>query len=144
MKVSTILRQKGTSVETISREVPLREAVARLAAKRIGALVVLGEERCAVGVLAESDIVRALAARGAPSLGDAVHTAVARPLVACAPNDSIELAMSRMTQERTRHLPVLAGDALVGIVSLGDLVKHQLESLRVEVGVLRDFARMRR
>ena len=57
---------------------------------------------------------------------------------------TIELAMSRMTQERTRHLPVLAGDALVGIVSLGDLVKHQLESLRVEVGVLRDFARMRR
>ena len=144
MKVSTILRQKGTSVETISREAPLREAVARLSAKRIGGLVVLDEERRAVGVLAESDIVRALAVRGAPALADAVHTAVARPLVACAPGDTIEFAMSRMTQERARHLPVLAADALVGIVSLGDLVKHQLESLRVEVGVLRDFARMRR
>ena len=144
MKLSTILRQKGTSVETISRETPLREAVARLSAKRIGALVVVDEERRVTGVLAESDVVRALAERGAAALGDAVHTAIARPLVSCAPGDSIEFALSTMTQERARHLPVLAGDALVGIVSIGDLVKHQLESLRVEVGVLRDFARMRR
>lgn len=112
MKVSTILRQKGTAVESIAREVPLRDAVARLSAKRIGALVVLDEERCVAGVLAESDVVRVLAVRGAAALGDAVHTAVARPLVTSAPG--------------------------------GDLVKHQLESLKLEVGVLRDYARMRR
>lgn len=144
MEVSTILRRKGTTVETIAHDFVLREAVRRLASERIGALVVLDAEKRVLGVLSEGDVVRAVADHGAAAFAEPVRAALTRPLVTCVPEDSIERAMSLMTRERTRHLPVLAGDALVGIVSLGDLVKHRLEALKLEVGVLRDYARMRR
>jgi CBS domain-containing protein len=144
MQISTILRHKGTGVETAPSDLPLRDVAQRLAGKGIGALVLVGEDKQVVGVVSEGDVVRAIAERGAAAFGVPARAVLTRSLVTCAPEDSIERAMSAMTLHRARHLPVLAGDALVGIVSLGDLVKVQLDTLRVELGVLRDFARMRR
>lgn len=96
------------------------------------------------GVLAESDVIRAFVQHGVAAFKKPVHTALARPLVTCAPEDSLEQAMSTMTRERKRHLPVLMRDELVGIVSLGDLAKSQLDEVKLEVGVPRDYARVRR
>ncbi len=144
MRVSSILRRKGTEVETAPADISLREAALRLCAKGIGALVIVDGEKRVMGVLAEGDLVRAFARLDTAAFDQPVRAVLARPLVTCAPDESIERAMSAMTLHRTRHLPVIAGDALVGIVSLGDLVKSRLDDLKLEVGVLRDYARMRR
>jgi CBS domain-containing protein len=144
MKVSSILRQKGTHVETAFPEMTLAEAAGRLCKKGVGSLVVLDRAGGLLGVLSERDVVRALTEHGARAPALPVARAVFGSPPTCQPEDSVAFVMTEMTARRARHLPVVADDRLVGIVSIGDLVKSQLDDLKLEVGVLRDHARMRR
>lgn len=143
MNVSTLLRRKGTQVETAGPRTTAGEAARRLTTEGIGSLVIRDEQGDLLGVLSERDLVRALSELG-PSVWTApVGDLIGRRPATCKPEDSLRQVMSIMTGQRTRHLPVLAGEALVGLVSIGDVVKGQLEDLQLEVGVLRDYARVR-
>ena len=143
MNVSSILRRKGTHVETAKSQTTVGEAAQRLTAKGIGSLVILDDGGNLLGVLSERDLVRALSEHGRSSWSVPVGDLLGERPATCQPEDSLRDVMSIMTRRRARHLPVIAGEALVGIVSIGDVVKGQLEDLELEVGVLRDHARVR-
>ena len=144
MNVSSILRRKGTHVETAKSQTTVGEAAERLTAKGIGSLVIVDDEGNLLGVLSERDLVCALSEHRRSSFSLPVGDLLAERPATCNPDDSLRGVMSVMTRRRARHLPVVAGEALVGIVSIGDVVKAQLEDLELEVGVLRDYARVRR
>lgn len=143
MTVSSILRRKGTHVETVHAKTSAAEVAERLTKQGVGSLVVLDAAQRVIGVVAERDLVRALAEHGASAEYLSVTAIMVAHPITCAPGDSLEHVMSAMTRRKARHLPVMAGEALVGVVSIGDVVKSQLDNLRLEVGVLSDFARMR-
>ncbi len=143
MNVSSILRRKGTRVETAKFRTTVGEAAQRLTAKEIGSLVILDDEGNLLGVLSERDLVHALSEHGRSSSSVPVGDLLGERPAMCKPEDSLRDVMLLMTQRRARHLPVIAGEALVGIISIGDVVKGQLEDLELEVGVLRDYARVR-
>lgn len=143
MNVSSILRRKGTHVETARGGICLAEAARRLCERGVGSLVITDEEGEPLGVLSERDLVRAFAGHGAEALELPAQAALGGPAVTCAPQDSIRKVMSLMTTRRARHVVVLADGALVGLVSIGDVVKNRLGELELEVDVLRDYARMR-
>ncbi len=143
MNVSSILRRKGTHVETAKPETTVGAAARRLTTNGIGSLVVLDETGDVLGVVSERDLVRALSEHGRSSWSAPIREFLTDRPATCKPEDSLRDVMSVMTRRRARHLPVLAGEALIGIVSIGDVVKGQLEDLQLEVGVLRDYARAR-
>lgn len=143
MNVSSILRRKGTHVGTAKAQTTAGQAARRLTDEGIGSLVIVDDQEQLVGVLSERDLVRALSEHGTSASNVPVGQLVRERPVTCKPEDSLRQVMAVMTRSRARHLPVIAGEALVGIVSIGDVVKGQLEDLELEVGVLRDYARMR-
>ncbi len=143
MNVSSILRRKGTQVETAKFRTTVGEAAQRLMTKGIGSLVILDDEGNLLGVLSERDLVNALSEHGRSSSSVPVGDLLGERPAMCKPEDSLRDVMLLMTRRRARHLPVVAGEALVGIISIGDVVKGQLEDLELEVGVLRDYARVR-
>lgn len=143
MNVSSILRRKGTHVERAKARTTAGQAARRLTDKEIGSLVIVDDEGHLLGVLSERDLVRALSERGPTAFEVSVGALVRERPTTCEPEDSLRQVMAVMTRSRARHLPVIAGEALVGIVSIGDVVKGQLEDLELEVGVLRDYARVR-
>lgn len=144
MNVSAILRRKGTHVETAIIQTTAVEAAERMHSKAVGSLVIVDLRGNLIGVLSERDLVRAMAEQ--PSLLDGIRVGdlISERPVTCKADDSLQHVMGVMSRRRTRHLPVLAGDALIGLVSIGDVVKGQLEDLELEVGVLRDYARVHR
>lgn len=141
MTIATILMEKGHAVVTIEATARLADAVGLLDAKGIGALLVMEGQQVA-GVLSERDVVRALARGGAESLGQPVSALMSAPVVTVAPTDSVESAMAVMTERRFRHLPVVEGGALVGIVSIGDLVKCRIDEACREAAALKDYIAM--
>ncbi len=143
MNVSSLLRRKGTHVETAKSHTTVGEAAQRLTTEGIGSLVILDDGGNLLGVLSERDLVRALSEHGRSSWSLPVGDLVGERPATCKPEDSLRDVMSIMPRRRARHLPVVASEALVGIVSIGDVVKGQLEDLELEVGVLRDYARVR-
>ncbi len=143
MNVSSILRRTGTQVETAESQTTVGEAAQRLTAKGIGSLVILDDGGNLLGVLSERDLVGALSEHGRSSSSVPVGDLLGECPATCKPEDSLRDVMSVMTRRRARHLPVIAGEALVGIVSIGDVVKSQLKDLELEVGALRDYARAR-
>lgn len=139
MIVGQILKMKGGGVATIAPTATLEAAAAALARERIGSLVVtLGDDRI-VGIISERDIVRAIAAEGCNALSSAVESAMTRNVATCGLDDSLESLMREMTARRVRHLPVVRGERLAGIVSIGDVVKHRLEELERERALLVDY-----
>lgn len=138
MNVSSILRRKGTHVETAREPTTLGAAAQRLTAENIGSLVVLDNAGSLLGVLCERDLVCGLSLHGQSAWNIPIGDLVSHSPATCKPEDSLADVMSIMTRRRARHVPVMAGEALVGIVSIGDVVKCQLDDLRIEVGVLRD------
>ena len=143
MNVSSILRSKGSHVETARPSTPIGEAASRLNGKGIGSLVILDDVGNVIGVFTETNVVRALSEHGKSASGLPIQAVLDVRPATCKPEDSLEHVMSLMTTRKTRHLPVIEGEALVGIVSIGDVVKIQVETLKLEVGVLRDYARAR-
>jgi CBS domain-containing protein len=139
MTVKTILSVKGSEVITIGPTATLEEAIATLAKNRIGALVVLGAEQRVIGILSERDIVRALSERGASALKEPLAQNMTRVVVSCGEADTVSDLMERMTRGRFRHIPVLEQDHLVGIISIGDVVKQRLGEMERESEALRDY-----
>ena len=138
MGISSILREKGGEVATIPVTNPVRDVVAELVVRRIGALLVV-DGNAIVGLVSERDIVRALAADGAAALDRPARDVMTSPVVTITPHDSVNMAMELMTGRRIRHLPVVEDGRLVGLVSIGDLVKRRIEEVEQEALALKDY-----
>jgi CBS domain-containing protein len=141
MNVCAILTDKGRQVFTIEPGASLADAARLLAEKRIGALLILGADRRLVGVISERDIVQALAARGPAVLNEPVSQSMTRTVETCTEHETIPSVMERMTAGKFRHLPVVDQGRLVGMVSIGDVVKHRLQDMERESTAMRDYIR---
>jgi CBS domain-containing protein len=139
MTVGIILAAKGREVATIEPGATLKSAVALLAEKRIGAVLVLGADNRIVGILSERDIVRAVAESGAAALDEPVSRSMTRKVSTCTESETIASLMERMTEGKFRHLPVVDQGRLVGIISIGDVVKHRLQDMERDSAAMRDY-----
>jgi CBS domain-containing protein len=139
MCIARILALKGAEVFTTTPERSLREAAAELAERGIGALVVIDAWGEVAGVISETDILAAIAARGADALGDSVERHMGRNFRFLSQEDSVEDAMEAMTIERRRHLPVLNDRRLIGLVSIGDVVKYRIDTIEAERRALHQY-----
>jgi CBS domain-containing protein len=137
MTIESILRRKGTDVTTIAPEASVKRAADWLSAKNIGALVVT-RESAVLGLITEREIVHAFSRHGESAGAMTVKEVMQHGVTAVSPDESVHRVMKLMTHHRVRHMPVLRGGQLVGIVSIGDIVKHRLEDLELETNVLRD------
>jgi CBS domain-containing protein len=140
MKVSDIINIKGSVVKTVGPDTTARELSVRLHADQIGAMVVSRDGRSIDGIVTERDLAYGLAAYGSELPTVAVSKLMTKVVVVCSPEDPITQVMKVMTQRRVRHLPVKQGDRLVGIISIGDVLKHRLDELELEANVMRDYA----
>jgi CBS domain-containing protein len=142
MTVKEILDVKGAEVVSVDVRTSVAELGKLLTRKNIGAAVVLDSGRL-VGVVSERDIVQALSSRGTETLDWPVSELMRSPVVTCTLTDRVTGLMATMTQKRIRHVPVLADGRLVGIVSIGDVVKHRLKDIEDEAQILRDYITLR-
>jgi CBS domain-containing protein len=138
MKVASILKAKGSAVATTPPRTSIGTAARLLRDQHIGALVVSEDGVTVLGIITERDIVHGVADRGPSLLELPVSFAMTRAPIMCTPDDDIPTVMRQMTRLRVRHLPVVVGERLQGIVSIGDVVKHRLEDLELETNILRD------
>jgi CBS domain-containing protein len=139
--VHAILSRKGADVVTIEPNATVAQAAKVLSERRIGAVVVTGADRRVVGILSERDIVRALGAQGAQVLETAVADMMTRKVVTCTQQDTLAELMEQMTQGKFRHVPVVDQGQLVGIISIGDVVKSRLEEMESESAAMREYIR---
>src|SRR5712671_5387171 len=139
MNVTTILSAKGGDVISIEPAATLETAVRMLAERGIGALLVLGPDRRLVGILSERDIVRVLAEQGAGVLAQPLSQVMTRKVVTCSPSDTVDVLMERMTTGKFRHVPVVEQEKVIGIISIGDVVKHRVKEIEQESAALRDY-----
>ena len=139
MTVKTILGHKSRDVVTIQPTATLAEAAGLLAERRIGAVLVLGIEGRVAGILSERYIVRALAERGGAVLGERVDHVMTRKVFTCSENDTVAQVMEQMTAGKFRHVPVTEEGRLIGIISIGDVVKHRLHEIESESEALREY-----
>jgi CBS domain-containing protein len=137
--VSVILERKGADVVTIGPEELLSAAVAALTSHRIGALVVAGSDRSVLGVLSERDVVHCLSEQGPSCLDTPVTELMTTDVATCGKGTTTDELMTLMTNRRIRHVPVLGGGRLAGIVSIGDVVKSRLDELEVETETLQRY-----
>jgi CBS domain-containing protein len=141
MTVKAILARKGTEVTTIEPTTTLASAVLSLSKHRIGALVVTGADHRIVGIVSERDIVRALAESGSQALERPVADVMTRKVVTCSERDTVAELMERMTQGKFRHVPVADQGRLVGIVSIGDVVRLRVEEMEHDAAALQEYIR---
>jgi len=138
MTIESILKRKGTYVATIAPEASIKRAADWLSAKNIGALVVVTSENAVLGLISEREIVHAFSRYGETAASMPVKEIMRHGVTTVSPDESVNRVMNLMTHQRVRHMPVLRGGKLAGIVSIGDVVKHRLEDLELETNVLRD------
>lgn len=139
MHVAEILREKGRAVETATGTATLAEIIAKLAERRIGAIVIVDRMRVVTGIVSERDIVQALAQQGNAALKLPASQIMSTDLVNCQNSDTIDELMAIMTNRRIRHLPVIEDGELAGIVSIGDVVKHRVAEVELEASAMRDY-----
>ena len=132
MAINEILRDKGSDVQTISPQATVFAAIERMVSHGIGALPVVDDE-CLVGMLTERDYLRKVALEGRTSRTTLVHEIMTPRVVAARPSDGIDESLELMTAQRVRHLPVIEQGQLVGIVSMGDLVKRKVADKELEI-----------
>ncbi len=135
MKVQTILATKGTNVITVRPEQSIRDAARLLAEHNIGALVVVNEVRQPIGIISERDIIRS-AAKHEDAFSQLVSQLMTKDVITGLPQDDLMSAAHTMTENRFRHLPIMERGELVGIVSIGDIVKFQRDQYKGEVDTL--------
>ena len=138
MQVDNILQSKGRSVVTIGTDATVAEAVDLLKAHRIGAVVVTSEGRVA-GILSERDVVRHLGSDWSALSGRPVHDIMTSNVISVSPHATVDDIMERMTERRIRHMPVVDDGTLVGIVSIGDVVKRKIEATEQEALALKEY-----
>ena len=139
MTVSTILAGKGHEVVSVEPNASLADAVRLLASKRIGAALVLGADSRISGIISERDIVRVLAERGSGALDEPVSRTMTRKVETCNENETVSRLMARMTAGKFRHIPVVERGRVVGVVSIGDIVKYRLQQMERESEAMRDY-----
>jgi len=139
MTVSTILAGKGREVISVEPSAGLADAVRLLASKRIGAALIFGADRRIAGIISERDIVRVLAERGPSALDEPVSRTMTRKVETCNATETVSSIMERMTAGKFRHVPVVDRGRVVGIVSIGDIVKHRLHEMERESEAMRDY-----
>jgi len=137
--VAAILKDKGDRVVAVRPEDTIDKVVAILAREKIGAVLVRDDAGQVLGVLSERDVIRGLGQHGAGLLERHAADMMTRAVVYCAPEDTIDEVMHRMTQRRFRHLPVLAGGRLVGMISIGDVVKIRIAETELEAESLKAY-----
>jgi CBS domain-containing protein len=138
MTVRSILDSKGHHIESVEPSTELSAAIRNLAERRIGALLVMSKGRIE-GILSERDIVRVLGERGASVLDEPVSAAMTRKVVSCRQADTVAAIMEMMTVGKFRHLPVVEEDVVVGLISIGDIVKWRVREYEMEQEALREY-----
>ncbi len=139
MTVARILRSKGLEVITAAPHQSLRDVASILSTRRIGALVVTDPAGRVLGIISERDVVRAIANAGANALDTPVSSAMTAKVVTTTEDAAINSMMEIMTNGRFRHLPVVRDDKLIGVISIGDVVKNHIEAIESEHRALRDY-----
>ena len=139
MNISQILKSKGRAVATARPDSTISEIIAKLAQKRIGAIVIVGDSGEVVGILSERDVIRRLGERGSAALQETASQSMTAAVVSCQETSTLDELMEVMTQGRFRHVPVIEDGALVGIVSIGDIVKHHIAEVEMEVTAMRGY-----
>ena len=139
MFVSDILAQKGGLVFTVTPATSVAQLAQQLSTRRIGSMLVLDVEGAVAGIVSERDLVRAFASHGAKAMELEARQVMTRDVVTCDPDDSIDQVMQTMTSGRFRHLPVVRHGELLGLVSIGDVVKARLEEVGHEAEALRAY-----
>ena len=138
MTIASVLKEKGSSVETIDSEATVYDVVRRLGDKRIGALPVIQAGRIA-GIVSERDVIYCLCDHGPDVLEWPVSRVMSSPAITADSDTEVLAALALMTQRRIRHLPVVEGGQIRGIVSIGDLVKHRMERIEAEADAMRAY-----
>ena len=138
MSISAVLRSKGTDVQAVAVDASLFDAIRTLGEKRIGALLVM-EAGAIAGILSERDVIYCLREHGAEVLDWPVAKIMTAPAITAESSTEVLAALALMTQRRIRHLPVVDGGELKGIVSIGDLVKHRMEHIEAEAEAMRAY-----
>ena len=141
MRVQDILRTKGSKLVSIRHDASLLEASRIISRERVGMLLVLDGRRELVGLLSERDVTCIVGQRGASALSAPVSAAMSEAWLLAAPEDAVTSVMQLMTEERIRHMPVISEGRLVGVISIGDILKSRLAEKDQETAVLRDIAR---
>ena len=141
MTISAILANHHRNVLTASPHESVSDVICRLSENRIGALPVVND-MAVIGIFSERDIVYGIAQHGPDFLTKTVADTMTAPAITVAPDTAILSALSLMSKRRIRHLPVIKDDALVGFVSIGDLVKHRIEKIETEAAAMRDYISM--
>lgn len=139
MLISQILKDKGDLVFTATPAETIANVAGQLYERRIGAVVVVDDAGAVIGIVSERDIVRIVAQEGASCLSNAVEVCMTRDVVFAAPGETVDSLLSRMTDRRLRHLPVVRDGRLAGIVSIGDLVKHKISEVEAEADGLKQY-----
>ena len=142
--VETILSKKGRNVISVTPDATVADVARTLREKRIGAVLVLKDDGSVAGVVSERDIVRGIADHGAEALQQPIADIMTKKVVVVEPDYDMVLVMAAMTDRRVRHLPVMDGDELVGIISIGDVVHHRMAELETQSTTLRDYIEGRR
>lgn len=139
MTVATILKHKGAKVETVRPTATLQQVCDMLSTKHIGAAVVTGAAGEVIGIVSERDVVHAICQGGPGALTRSIDEIMTREVATCRLTDSSESLMETMTLGRFRHVPVVEGGRLIGIVSIGDVVKRRIEDADLERYAMRDY-----
>lgn len=139
MNVEHLLRDKGRRIISIRPQLMLSDAAASLSLHRIGALIVSDEDHPILGILSERDIVWAVAARGASALKETISDNMTREVVVCTRAATTNEVMEQMTINKFRHMPVVENGVLLGIVSIGDIVKHRIAEVEAETEEMREY-----
>lgn len=139
MTIAAILGGKGGDVVTATTSQKVTEAVVLLAERRIGAVPVLGDDGAVAGVFSERDVIYCLEREGTAALERAVSEVMTAPALTVEPGESVIAALALMTRRRIRHLPVVDGGRLVGIVSIGDLVKYRIDRIEADATAMREY-----
>lgn len=139
MDVSSILKNKGNDVTCVAPDAHVLDVVRTLAHRRIGAALVRDGDDRIVGIVSERDVIRCIAKDGPQCLDAPVSRIMTRDVVSCRRSDTVDQVMRTMTSGRFRHMPVKDGDELVGVVSIGDVVKHHIAEVEMEANSLRSY-----
>ena len=136
--VSQIMERKGSQVVSVARQAPVLEAIRVMAEHHIGAVLVMEGEQL-LGILSERDYARKVILQGRSSHDTAVAVIMSSPVVCVGPHDSVAECMSIMTEKHIRHLPVVEGERVIGVISIGDLVKEMIEEQKQEISLLQQY-----
>ncbi|RED51264.1 CBS domain-containing protein [Aestuariispira insulae] len=140
MRVASLLTTKGSDIISLRDDATINDAVKLLCERKIGATIVLGPEGKLAGILSERDIIRGMGVSGGAGIGDKpVSSLMTTSVECCHPDDTVDSIMQRMTMGRFRHMPVMEEGKLVGVISIGDVVKNRISDLELEANAMRDY-----